>query len=474
MKLNTPRPPIHTHEGAVAKHINAEQQLRRSVMSCLLWESDFYEDGKEIAHRIRETIPKVNAKKVSEIAIEAREKMKLRHVPLLIVREMSRITGYKTLVRPTLARIIQRADELSEFLSIYWKDKRQPLSKQVRLGLADAFQKFNEYALAKYNRLDAKVKLRDVLFLCHAKPKDKDQEALWKRLIDNQLAPAGTWEEELSKIGTLDLKPEEKAEERIKVWTRLMAEKKLGALALLRNLRNMLKDNVAKSTIRDVLKVMKTERVLPFRFISAARYAPDFEPELEKAMFKCLEGATKLPGHTVLLIDVSGSMNSNLSGRSEMKRLDAAYGLAMLLREVCDEVDIFSFSEQFLKIPARRGFALRDAIDQSQIHSGTPLGQAITCVFAEKDKRIEESRLRLAYHRGGDTYVGQGLKPDRLIVITDEQAGDQVPDPKCKGYMVNVASATNGVGYGPWLHVDGFSEAIVDYIVYFESDTDKA
>jgi len=30
--------------------------------------------------------------------------------------------------------------------------------------------------------------------------------------------------------------------------------------------------------------------------------------------------------------------------------------------------------------------------------------------------------------------------------------------------MINVASNKNGVGYGPWARIDGWSEAIVEYI----------
>jgi 60 kDa SS-A/Ro ribonucleoprotein len=35
--------------------------------------------------------------------------------------------------------------------------------------------------------------------------------------------------------------------------------------------------------------------------------------------------------------------------------------------------------------------------------------------------------------------------------------------------MVNVAAFKNGVGYGPWVHIDGWSEAIVDYIRAYEA-----
>jgi 60 kDa SS-A/Ro ribonucleoprotein len=104
------RPVLRTHEGGPAKVLTAEQRLRRSVLSCMLWESEFYEDGAEIAARIRELVPMVAAERVAELAVEARERMKLRHVPLLLVREMARVATHRGLVAETLGRVIQRAD----------------------------------------------------------------------------------------------------------------------------------------------------------------------------------------------------------------------------------------------------------------------------------------------------------------------------------------------------------------------------
>lgn len=424
---------IYTHEGARAKTINPEQQLRRSVMSCMLWENEFYEDGISIAQRIGEMVSKVKQETVHSIAVEAREQMKLRHIPLLLARYLAG-NGYKK-TDELLERIIQRPDELTEFLAIYWKDKKQPLSNKVKRGLARAFIKFNEYSLAKYNR-DTAIKLRDVLFLCHAKPKDEDQARLWKKLINNELQIPDTWEVELS------ASKDKKAS-----WERLLTENKLSALALLRNLRNMQTANVGIGLIREALSSMKIERVLPFRFISAARYAPKLEPELELAMFKSVDRERVLKGETILLVDVSGSMDQAISQKSDLNRIDAACGLAILLREVCESVTVVTFSDKAVLIPSRRGFALRDAIVQSQRHNGTYLGQAVAGVLNNPH--------------------------DRMIVITDEQSADAVPNPKNKGYMINVASAQNGVGYHSWVHVDGWSEAIVDYIFELERETNE-
>ena len=442
MRLNVfkqkPRP--RTHEGAPARVITPEQALRRSVLSCMLWEGEFYEDGVQIAGRIQELVPQVGAERVAALAVEARERMKLRHAPLLLVREMARHSTHRALVAETLERVIQRADELSEFVAIYWAGGRQPLSAQVKKGLAAAFGKFDEYALAKYDRAGA-VRLRDVLFLSHARPVDEAQAALWKRLAENELATPDTWEVALSATGRGE------GDSKRAVWERLLTERKLGALALLRNLRNLRSANVSEELVLSALAELKTDRVLPFRFLAAARNAPQWETALEAAMFRALEGrAGKLAGRTVLLVDVSGSMEAAISHRSEMRRTDAAYGLAILLGEIAEKVTIYTFSEKAVMTPSRRGMALRDALDRSQLHAGTYLGAALKQVEAE---------------------VREGW--DRLIVITDEQSHDQIPAPRGKGYVINVASNRNGVGYGAWTHIDGWSEAVVEYIAELEA-----
>lgn len=445
-RLNAGQKRKFTHEGAAAKNISPENRLRRSVMACLLWEDQFYEDGVSIAERIEKTVPLVKPDKVASIAREARTQMKLRHVPLLLAREMARCEKHKGLVGELLPDIIRRADELAEFVAIYWKDEKQPISAQAKKGLARAFTQFDAYQFAKYDR-PGTVRLRDVMFLCRPKPKDSDQAGIFKKLAEGRLESPDTWEVSLSA-----------GKNRKKTWQRLLRENKLGALALLRNLRNMKKAGVDPKMVEKGISQLVAEKVLPFRFITAARHAPEWEPQLEEAMFRSLKSRKPLPGRTVLLVDVSGSMDSPLSGRSEMTRMDAACGLAILLREICRDVRIFTFSSDFKAVPARRGFALRDAVVRSQMHLGTCLGQAVRAVYGKGKINPKNSSWSVM------KFNGQGLKPDRLIVITDEQSHDPVPDPCGIGYMINVASYKNGVGYRSWLHIDGWSEAVIDYI----------
>lgn len=446
-----------THEGAPARRIGTEAQLRRTVMACLLFEDTFYENGQSVADRIAEGVAGVSQEIAAQIAIEARTQMHLRHAPLWIVREMARRGGPQ--VSYALSRVIQRADELSEFVAMYLRTGgTKTLTKQIKLGLAEAFRRFDEYQLAKYDR-ENEVRLRDVLFLCHAKPKDKAQEALWKRLIAGTMEVPDTWEAELSDgEGTKTLE-----EKRLK-WTRLLSEEKLGGLALLRNLRNMTEAGVDEGVIRAAIIINPFKRVLPFRFIAAAKYAPHLEDALEVAMLRGTEEMEGLPGRTAIVIDHSQSMRERLSAKSEMTRFEAACGVAILLREVCEDVRIYAFSQgvdpgrlsyyqrqfpghQFDKpafaiVPPRRGFALRDALAGATCWNGTD---------TEKGKQMADA--------GGY---------DRIVIITDEQSATPLSAPRGLGYVINVSAEKNGIGYGKWTHIDGWSEQVVRFIQSIE------
>ena len=418
-----------THEGGPAKRITPEQGLRRSVLSCLLWEREFYEDGQTIAERIETICGKVSPEVVAALAIEARTKFHLRHVSLLLAACLAKQAGGR-LVADTVDRVIQRADELAEFLAIYWRNGKCPISNPVKRGLAGAFTKFSPYQLAKYNR-DGAIKLRDVLFLVHAKPKDAEQAAAWKKLVDGTLESPDTWEVSLSAGG-----------DKKEAFERLLRERKLGYLALLRNLRNMTEAGCDATLVKTaILSRIGAERVLPFRYVAAARACPQHEPSLDIAMLAAISELPALSGRTIVLVDVSGSMDCSLSRKSDLRRLDAAAALASIIP---GDVRVFTFSEHLVEVPPRRGMAGVDAVISSQPHSGTYLGRAVAGVNA----------------------VGH----DRLIVITDEQSADRVPDPVAKhAYMINVASNKNGVGYGRWTHIDGFSENVIRFIVESES-----
>jgi 60 kDa SS-A/Ro ribonucleoprotein len=434
MQLNAARSFAHvqTHGGVPAfPHLKPMDELRRSVLACLLWEGQFYESGANIADRIVELAAKVPAPQLAALAVEARTEHNLRHVPLLLTAELAKHGG--AIVADTIAKVVQRADEVSEFLTIYWRNGKTPIAKQVKKGLATALQQFSAYQLAKYDREKA-IRLRDVLFLVHAKPTDEAQAAIWKQLVDGTLPSPDTWEVALS--GGADKR---------ETFERMLRENTLGYLALLRNLRNMTDAGVDAGLIRAAILARKgAQRVLPFRYVAAARACPQMEPAIDQALSEAVSDMPVLPGKTVVLVDVSGSMDTQLSAKSDLTRMDAAATLASVIH---GDLRVFSFSQSLIEVPPRRGMAGVDALIRSQPHSSTALAGAVAAVNAN-------------------------IPHDRLIVITDEQATDgAVPAPVARhAYMINVASSKNGVGYGKWTHIDGFSEGVLRWIPEVERD----
>ena len=431
----------YTYEGARAvMHLSIEQKLRRSIMACMLWEDTFYEDGESITDRIKSLCLMLTADKIASLAIEVRNEHHMRHVSLwLLVALIERGRG-NPIVSKTIPEVIQRADELAELVALYWKDGKKPLSAQMKKGLAAAFVKFDAYALAKYDRGD-EIKLRDVMFLCRPKPKNNEQAEVFKKLANQTLESPDTWEVALS--GGADKK---------ETFTRLIQEKKLGYLALLRNLRNMVESGVDADLVRSAIRdTSKARDILPFRYIAAARAAPVYEAELDLAMMASIEELPVLSGLTVIMMDVSGSMNEMLSQKSDMLRMDAGAALAAIIRS--DELRIFTFSNGLVEVPAnRRGMSCVDVIRNSQRHAGTHLHSALTGLYSFVPTMT------------------------RLIVISDEQiaaeSGDALPAPEnAIPYMINVGTNKNGVGYGKWMHIDGFSENIIKYIHQTETES---
>lgn len=449
--------------GARAAAQPNEALLRRVVMTNLLWEKNAYADGTSIADEIKRLVPLVRADVVAAIAVEARTVQKLRHVPLFIVREMARHASHKHLVSETLATVIRRPDEMGEYLSLYWKDEKRALtgtapkriSAQSKRGLAAAFTKFDEYQLGKYNRAKD-ITLKNILRLVHPVPKDENQSALWKRLINHQLATPDTWEVGLSAAKTKD---DKKA-----VWERLIKAGKLGASAFLKNLRNMESAGVSRSTIAEGFDNLKSDMLLPLDFLRAAKHAPDWIREIESAMLKCAGAWPKLPGWTIMVVDVSGSMGHALSDKSDFKRYDAALAMAVLGSEMCEHISIYATAgsdntrtHKTEKIKALRGFALSDHVNS-----------------------------RIPYLGGGGIFTRQCLEyirsqeketPDRIIVFSDSQDCDRYnsapPKPfGKKNYIVDVSPHKNGVAYrGIWTaEIAGWSEHFLKFISALESE----
>jgi 60 kDa SS-A/Ro ribonucleoprotein len=435
MKVNIPNkvPSPRTHEGSIASWISKTEELKRTVMACLLFEDNFYEAGESVADRIWSLVQQIPAKDVITIMKQASKEYKLRHAPLLLAVSLlnaERDRGVKTSTAEDIAEVINRADSITEILALYWKDGKKPLSHTLKNALVIALRKQNEYSFAKYDR-DGAIKLRDVFRIARPKPENPEQSALWKRVVTRTLEIPNTWEVQLSA-----------GKDKKEVFSKLIQENQLGDLAFLRNLRNMISFGVDRDVIVDSFTKRSFAKILPYQFIAAAKYAPIYEQYLDKAMCNSLQDMEKIEGRTALLIDVSGSMNDTLSSKSELTRWDAAVSLGMLLEGVCSNLRAFVFNDEAKEIAVRPGFGFATSVPIPR--GGTQMFNALKQV---------------------------GIEYDRVIGITDEQTSDNgtLPDCACKYYIMNVGTNENGVAYNKnCVHISGFSEASIRYITEYE------
>ncbi|HOQ38169.1 MAG TPA: TROVE domain-containing protein [Acetivibrio sp.] len=324
------------NEGATAYPMNDKEKLVTQVLTSFFNENKFYGDNsQDILNTVRNVI-KTEAKFVANLCIYARNEMHLRTISHVLVSELAKSTEGKEYVRKTLNKIIERPDDMTEVLAYYLNTYGKPIPNSVKKGLADNFGKFDEYQLAKYNRKNT-IKLKDILCLAHPKAKDERQSDLWKRLLEDRLETPVTWEKELSTKGNTK-----------ETWERLIEENRLGYMAMLRNLRNIIKSgasnlNKVYEYLTDEERVLKNKQ-LPFRYYSAYKTLKNegigtskIYDALETAIKISTKNIDRLTGKTLIAADVSGSMNFPISKKSDLTCAEVAVLMLSIANYICEE-----------------------------------------------------------------------------------------------------------------------------------------
>ena len=445
-----------TNTAAVQTNIDL---LRRAVLANLLWENIAYIDGESVANEIKRLIPLCDPKDVADLTVEARVMQKLRHTPLFLAVEMCKHDATRPYVKEVLPKIITRADMLTDFMALYWGDGKCPICNAAKKGLAKAFHNFNEYKFAKYDR-NTEIKLRDVMFMVRPKPENKLEEELYKKIADRTLETPETWEVLLSLAHT--------NEEKVAVWTKLITEGKIGGKAMLMNLQNMQKVGVPRPIIEKGLKELNGAMLLPLDFLKAVRNSNGLEREIEDAMLNTYKNMPKLPGKTLFIVDVSGSMGSLTSGGSKFSRFDQACAMAMLAVNMAEDCVLVATAgsdsermeaHKIITYPSK-GFELFHEIEQTRHeigHGGIFTAQCLDSL--RKELNVQN----------GDF--------DRIIVFSDSQDIDVMYNSNIKprpfgkyNYICDVSCHTKGIAYnGVWTaEISGWSEHFLTYIAAYE------
>lgn len=299
------------------------QSTKEELVSILLTSTlgdEFYRKADVTVARIKELVGATDDKTfVAKAAIYARTKAGMRSASQLVAAELARSVKGAPWTKRFYDQVVHRPDDVLEILACYLAAYERPIPNALKKGLGAALARFDEYQLAKYRRDSAELKMVDAVNLLHP----PHTEPL-RKLVRGELAPAATWETKLTQAGARaneGATEEEVAELKGAAWSELIASRKLGYFALLRNLRNILEQ--APQSVDAALAMLVDDRliakslVLPFRYVTALEAvqqsklprAGDAMAALSDAVDKALANVPRFDGRTLVALDGSGSMN---------------------------------------------------------------------------------------------------------------------------------------------------------------------
>lgn len=373
---------VMNYEGAKAYTMTPAEELYTAVVTTGL-SNTTYEKGNERLNRIQSLITKNDPEFVAKLAVYARKEMYLRSIPLVLTTELARQTSGTDLVSRTVDGVIQRADEITELLAYYQLanertevKKLNRLSKQIQKGLVKSFNKFDEYQFAKYNR-KAEVTLKDALFLVHPKAKDENQQVIFNKIVNDSLQTPYTWEVELSVLGQTKFASEAERKAAFKnKWEELIFSNKLGYMATLRNLRNILEAGISPDAMSKVChyladeKAVRNSKQLPFRFLAAYRELKTIDSPYLSTVLETLEEAVLVSAKNikgfgfgtsvVIAADVSGSMQKPVSPKSKILLYDIGLLMSMILQSQCKNVITGMFGDRWKRVSMPKNSILRN------------------------------------------------------------------------------------------------------------------
>lgn len=422
---------VLNHEGEAAFKMSPEMELYTAAVTSSL-SCKFYESPDALIARISELVRSVDSVFVAQLAVYTRTKMNLRSIPLLLLVELAKCHSGDDLVSRAVGKTVLRADEICELLACYqWRNpsagvkKLGKLSRQIQNGLKMAFNSFDEYQFAKYDRKDAEVKLKDALFLVHPKARNAEQQTIFDKIVAGTLETPYTWETRLSALGQQQFdSPEAKRVAAKALWEELLDSGKLGYMALLRNLRNILRAEVSPAHVERLCTRISDpgqvaiSKQLPFRFLAAYKeimqgpnpLTGQVLEALEKAVLSSADNIDGFDSETNVLLacDVSGSMYVPAGNRSSVQNVDIGILLASILSTKCKAVVSGIFGDTWERVPNHTGAILASTVGVSDIAG------------------------RVGYSTNGykviDWLLDNNVKMDKVMFFTDCQMWDSCPE----------------------------------------------
>lgn len=440
--------------GHAAYKMKDKEKLITQVLTSFFNESKFYGDNSAEMQKTIKSVIASDPAFVAKLAVFARREFNMRSVSHILVAYLAHEVEGKPYVKKAIKAVTLRGDDVTEIMACYLSMFGKPIPNALRKGISDAMQGFDEYTLAKYKGNGKSVKMRDLLCLCRPTPKNEAQSDLYKRLLNDELEIPVTWETELSANGN-----------NTETWEKLIDSGKVGYMALLRNLRNILKANPSNlekvlSTIENPERVRKSKQ-LPFRYLSAYKELSDIGGSrvfdvLENAVEASIENLPKLDGTTVIAVDVSGSMGDPVSEKSKVRCYEIAMLLGLMANKICDNSIFYVFNNRIEKYAVSHRSGILETTLQSRCSGGTYM-------YLPFEKMLADN-----------------VNADRIIVISDNACNGGYRNSPVQSFADNYRRIT---GNDIWVHaidlqgygtqqfygkktnvIAGWSEKVFDFI----------
>lgn len=267
-------------------------------------------------------------------------------------------------------KFMHRADDPAEIFAAVDSLGGKRSHALVR-GAGDYLSSLGDYQIAKYKMNGKAYNMYDLINITHANSETIDK---YKK---GTLAAPETWEVGIS-TGTTN-------------WKELVEGKKLGYLALIRNLNNILnsdvdnvwvKQNLVDQIINEVS--IRKSLVFPYQIYNAYRNLQvqnmAVVTALDDAFRIACGNMPTLEGTSVIILDVSCSMDSRYGERSNLtiKEVGACYAAALYINGNCDFV---KFGNEAISKTFAKASGPFQIITQMCANEGCGYGTCINSAF---------------------------------------------------------------------------------------------
>lgn len=381
-----------------------ELELVSALLTSFL-EDKYYESGEKRQTRIEELVEKVDPLFAAKASIFARTEFGMRSVSHVVAGQIAGTVKGEEWTKRYFDKVVYRPDDMMEILSYYYSNYGKTEPNALKKGFAKAFERFDEYQLAKYRASTKALKLVDIVNLVH--PRHNEGIA---KLVNDELRNERTFEAKLSKAGQSN---EEGS--KAQAWGELVKSGEIGYMALLKNLRNIInetEDEVVDAAVKLLTNEnrIKKSLLLPFRFLTAYEQLEKISNSskvltgLSDALDISFANVPKFDGKTLVVVDHSGSMGSGTTshfGKGAMFGIALARSSGADLMHFGDTAEYLSFNKNDSTLTLMRWLnSLNQGYGYGSGRSGNVgHGTNFNAIFQTADK---------AY--------------DRIVIISDMQA----------------------------------------------------